>query len=361
MKVSATIDTIAFHDGRRDWAIAVQRIDSGRPGPTLLVMGGLHAGEQVGCEVAVRLGESIRQRLRRGTLLLVPFACLPASYAHGNTWGEVISKNQVWPGNADGNAKERLYDALAAQLIPPVSHVLDLHCFTFYKAATAFAPVDDEACQTLAMAADVPFTLIQDPGQYDQPRRPAGEGDRMPKITTTMYCRRLGKPAALIEFPGHMLNRRNAETGLRAVRRVLVELDMIEPVDTDETASPSTTRLRVLQGAAPGDDAAYKSVMVHVPAPCDGLFLAGDKLPGDRVAQGQSLGRLYSPVDLAGRDIPAPVTGRVFRLGVRCTGGDIHAFAAAGEVLAQLVRLAEPGDEVTVYRSEISMQGAGIK
>ncbi len=361
MNSTSTIETIDFHDGRRDWAIPVQCMDSGTPGPTLLVMSGLHAGEQVGCEVCLRLGETIPERVTCGKLLLAPFVCLPGTYAHGNTWDDVLSKNQVWPGKAEGNPKERLYHALATHLIPRASHVLDLHCFTFYKSATAFAPIDDKAAQHIALAVDVPFTLIQEPSNYDQPRRSAGEGDSLPKITTTMHCRKLGKPAALIEFPGHMLNRRNAETGIRAVRRLLVALGMIEARDADESAPPTTTRLRVREGAAPVDDPGYQSAMVDVAAPCDGMFLAGDKLPGDWIEQGEPLGRLHNPADLTGQDIPSPVTGRVFRLGVRCTGGDIHGFARAGDALAQVVRLSEPGDEVTVYRSELSMRGPGIK
>ena len=358
--ITNVVETIEFDDGRREWGIPVQCIDSGRPGPTLLIMGGLHAGEQVGCEVGLRLGETIPDHLLRGTLLLAPFACLPGSYAHNNIWGDVISKNQVWPGKADGNPKERLYHALATHLIPRATHVLDLHCFTFYKSATAFAPNDDDAAQFMALAADVPFTLIQDPGQYDRPRREPGRGDSLPKITTTMYCRQLGTPAALIEFPGHMLNARTAETGLRAARRLLVALEMLDGQDDDETKPSTTTRLRVVEAQAPADPMVAPA-MIDIPAPADGLFISGDVYPGDWVEQGRSLGRLYSPADLTGRDVSSPVTGRLFRLGVRCTGGDIHGFAGAGDILAQIVQAPAPDSEVTVYRSEISMRGGGIE
>lgn len=177
-----------------------------------------------------------KRRLERGRLVIAPFACLPGVRKGDNIWGSVISKNQTWPGKADGNEKERWYHALTEQLLPRATHVIDLHCFNHYKSTTSFAPVDDTESRELALAGDLPFTLLQQPQHYTQPRRSAGEGDSLPKITATSYCYQMGKPAVLIEFPGGlvnfsggMINRRKPEPGLRAVRRMMINLEMLEP------------------------------------------------------------------------------------------------------------------------------------
>ena len=229
-------DSIRFHDGTREWDIPVVEVRGAGDGPALLVQGGLHAGELVGSEVSLRLIEAVAGRIERGRLIVAPFACPPGTYHRGNTWGSVQSKNQVWPGEADGNEKERLYHALATELLPRASHVVDLHCYPYVKAPAAFAPNDEPASLELALAADVAVTKIQEPSQYDQPRRSPGENDALPKITTTMHCRTLGKPATMIEFPGHLLDARNAELGLRAVRRILVALGMMTATGPDESA-----------------------------------------------------------------------------------------------------------------------------
>ncbi|MFP4176077.1 MAG: succinylglutamate desuccinylase/aspartoacylase family protein [Planctomycetota bacterium] len=363
-----TMDAVECNDGERDWSIPVKIFDSGRKGPSFLVQAGIHGGEQTSIEVALRLGELMGERsLVRGRLLIAPFACLPGVLRGSNTWSDVISKNQVWPGKPNGNPKERLYHALAEDLLPRATHVVDLHCFNHYKSTTAFAPVDDPESLELAVAGDLPFTLVQDPEQYSEPRREPGEGDNLPKITTTGHCYSLGKPSVLIEFPGGLvnfpggaMNRRKPNPGIRALRRMMVKLEMLEPISEDENKPAETTRLRVHEQEP---DEAVDTPMHDVRAHSDGLFVQDmdHAVSGDWLEEGQVFGKLFETDQLNALPVKSPATGRLFRVGARCTGGDIHAFAREGTMLAQVIELERPEQQVDLYRSEVSMSGPALK
>ena len=78
-----------------------------RPGPTIVVMGGLH-GDEIAGYLAARQLEN--WTVSSGTLVLVPDANAPAIRANRRFVGRNI--NALFPGKADGDGNQRLAHAL---------------------------------------------------------------------------------------------------------------------------------------------------------------------------------------------------------------------------------------------------------
>ena len=74
-----------------------------RPGPTIVVMGGLHGDEVAGYLAARRLKN---WTVESGTLILVPDANVPAIKANRRFVGR--NMNALFPGKRDGDGNERL-------------------------------------------------------------------------------------------------------------------------------------------------------------------------------------------------------------------------------------------------------------
>jgi len=140
-------------------SIPFWRIESGRDGPSLLLIAAQHGNEVQGAEVARRFKEACSAQLISGSVWLLPMANLQAIHIkrHSVNLGpeEPITKarlegynmNLVWPGNPDGNNTERLAHALTQSVLRHCSHSVDMHCWNHFNAAETLS-VNDHNLQS---------------------------------------------------------------------------------------------------------------------------------------------------------------------------------------------------------------------
>jgi predicted deacylase len=101
-------------------------LDSGHPGPHLLITAGVHGDEWVGMVACRRLLGIFATELRQGKVTIVPIANL-AAFARANRCAEDDKDlARTFPGKADGTVTERLAHSLA-DLIRGADFYIDLH------------------------------------------------------------------------------------------------------------------------------------------------------------------------------------------------------------------------------------------
>ena len=140
---------------------------NGRPGPTTLVMGGLHGDEYEGPVAINSLANTLDTGELDGRLILLPAVNVMALMAGTRlTPDDGLNMNRVFPGNRHGSITQRIADWITQTLVPVSDHVIDLHSG---GRSLNFAPsillheVPGEAMNVAKLAAlafGAPFTVL---------------------------------------------------------------------------------------------------------------------------------------------------------------------------------------------------------
>lgn len=146
---------------------------SGRPGPTILAIGGTHGDEYEG---PVGLKNLINQLdptlLISGRLIVVPVLNVPAFKAdRRDSPLDGGNMNRVFPGNANGTISQRIARFVTDELLARADVVIDLHSggagFEIARCAS-FHHVDDPAkfaqFKEVALLFGTPFVMIYSSG-----------------------------------------------------------------------------------------------------------------------------------------------------------------------------------------------------
>jgi len=281
-------------------------VQSGRPGPCVLVTAAMHGNEVQGSEVVRRFAADHAHQLTRGSCLLVPFANPPAMQRHhphigfepGRYYGNDTQNNinLTWPGDANGNQTQRLADMLFKTLVPDATHLIDFHCWAA-AATTVLVRTDHRASVELAKASNFRFLRASAPSTAprDQPTFPCTLND---------YFVDTGRSAITLEFDGqYVIKEHEVADGLRCLQNCLHHLDML----------PSTS-----QAADQPQIWLEKTQRTEVLTPCQGLFVqAPDIRTSQYVSEGQKLGHVLRDDNLETVDISAPASGYLYVLGRR--------------------------------------------
>jgi N-alpha-acetyl-L-2,4-diaminobutyrate deacetylase len=100
---------------------------NGGPGPTVLVLGGVHGDEPEGQIAALRLARETDPADVAGRLVIVPCASMEASHANTRLWPSGANFNRSFPGRPDGPLDEQLSDFITRYLIAEAEVVIDMH------------------------------------------------------------------------------------------------------------------------------------------------------------------------------------------------------------------------------------------
>ncbi|MEP5760651.1 MAG: succinylglutamate desuccinylase/aspartoacylase family protein [Litoreibacter sp.] len=101
---------------------------NGEPGPTTLVLGGMHGDEYEGPVAIDTLAHTLDVGSLVGRLILVPALNLPAVMAGTRlTPDDGLNLNRVFPGKALGSLTERMAYWVTETLVPVADNVIDLH------------------------------------------------------------------------------------------------------------------------------------------------------------------------------------------------------------------------------------------
>lgn len=171
-----TIDGVTLCPGEKrqvvlypaaDYEMPATLVCGGRPGKTVLITAGLHAGEYPGIPAVIRLAEDLDANRISGNLILVH--CVNTSGFWART-DRILPEdggdlNACFPGAPDGTVSQRIADYFAAQILPHVDFAADLHAGSQQEALTPclFFPQCEsvrEASLAAARALDIPL-LIQ--------------------------------------------------------------------------------------------------------------------------------------------------------------------------------------------------------
>ena len=119
--------------GGTPYETPLHRLGSGRPGPVVLVLGGVHGNEPGGWLAAERLLESLE--VARGSVLIVRRANKLATEAFARTLPELGDLNRLYPGDPSGPPMARMAYEIV-QLIEQyrAEALIDMHeSWGFYK------------------------------------------------------------------------------------------------------------------------------------------------------------------------------------------------------------------------------------
>ena len=261
---------------------------NGRPGPTTLVMGGLHGDEYEGPVAIESLANTLDTDELVGRLILLPAVNVTAVMAGTRlTPDDGLNMNRVFPGNPNGSITQRIADWITQTLVPVSDHVVDLHSG---GRSLNFAPsillheVPGEAMKVAKLAAiafGAPFTVLIHEDHAD--------------VMIDAVVEKLGKVMIASELGGSGIITHQTVTlatqGLSRMVAALGHLSIQEPL------TPS----RLVRLPSSDTYLVSEDVMVFAPALSLGAFVR----QGDTVGHGHFLDR----VDCKPRTYTAPHDG----------------------------------------------------
>lgn len=283
----------------------------GKPGPTVLILGGTHGDEFEGPAAILRLVAQLDSSMLAGQVILIPALSAPA--VHASTRVSPLdgrNLNRAFPGDADGGPTAMLAHFVETVLLPRADAAIDLHSG---GKASVFAPC--------ALASRV------------------RDADLM--AANMDLARTFGLPLIWV-LGTHNDNRSVNAAAVRAnVPMIAAELGGGGGVDPDITDLAEAGLMRCLRhlGVVPGtssDPVQAPCVEIADPshtvyAPADGLF---DRrcTAGQSVEAGALAGTLFFPgePDRAPIDLTFPASGLVLAHGNRgvVRRGDLLALVA---------------------------------
>ncbi|MEM9618915.1 MAG: M14 family metallopeptidase [Pseudomonadota bacterium] len=121
--------TIPVGDADPETFIPVSVIKGESPGPTVLMVAGVHGYEFAPILAAQRLADEIDPKELSGAFVIVRVAHIPAFEGRSPYVNPYDRKNlnRSFPGNPDGTQTDRIAWALSSQIIPAADFVLDVH------------------------------------------------------------------------------------------------------------------------------------------------------------------------------------------------------------------------------------------
>lgn len=277
--------------GGTDLGVTVHELDSGRPGPVLLVLGGVH-GNETGGIVAAGIVTASPLALDRGKVRVVPIAHEAAFDA--NTRESPIDGGNLarsFPGDSRGAATARLAALIDSELIAQADALLDLHTSSPHTDMPLFVGcVDDGTAhsqQAVRLAEGFGIDVVWTHPEVGPGRTLSAAHDR-------------GVPALYVESPeGGVLDSVYLDAYVSGMRSMLGGLGMIEKSKT--LSSPQLW----LHGN--GDVDTFTAAAVA------GLFLRKVSLM-DQVRAGDIVGSIVSVSGERIVDVPSPADGYVTTL-----------------------------------------------
>jgi len=193
-----------------------------KPGKTVLIMAGVHAGEYVGIQAAMELAEKLKIKKINGTVVIVKVICREAFECRGGSLGVEDGKNlnREFPGDPEGSATQQLAWAITRELFPAVDFCIDLHSGDDYEQLTPYVYYAGKAeervvamSRKMAEQVDVPYMVrstVATGGAYN-------------------YAAHMGIPGILIERGGMGgWTMEEVRSTRRDVRNVLCSLGIYE-------------------------------------------------------------------------------------------------------------------------------------
>ncbi|MEL6869697.1 MAG: succinylglutamate desuccinylase/aspartoacylase family protein [Pseudomonadota bacterium] len=305
--------------GRSDPAtfIPVTVLAGAKPGPTVLLVAGVHGFEFTSVLAAEQLATSIAPSALSGNLILVRVAHIPAFEARVPYVNPFDRKNlnRSFPGAADGSQTERIAHALSTKLIAEADFVIDAHSGDGAEWLASFVgvfggPLASDYPKALGVAHAIGLPNIVRYSMHTQQQVDSRRSLNRQAVAE-------GLPTVIVEIGENgQRDPANVRMMVDGIRSALAFLSMLPATPPSATGTPAyfegTTSVpvehsglwhpatahgrMVTKGETLGELRDYSGALVEtVVAPVSGFALYG--LAGPPVRAGESVMTIATPVD----------------------------------------------------------------
>lgn len=250
-----------------DIAIKVHVFRSLKPGPKILLLGGVHGDEINGIEILRRsIASGLFDRLVAGTVIIIPLLNIYGFINFSRDMPDGKDVNRAFPGLASGSLASRIAHALSKEILPLVDFGIDFHTGGggIYNFPQLRYNPNDERSKTIATAFGAPLVVAS----------------KAPLKSLRKTAQKMQIP--ILTFEGGENQRYDGfslQIGCEGIQRLLMHFNMLAP-DT------STARLVVKSREI------FKSTWLR--AHQAGLF-RWFKPSGHHVRKGEPLGLISDP------------------------------------------------------------------
>lgn len=132
-----------------------------KPGPTLLVMAGLHGDEINSVDVVRTFLQEKKSSLDSGTLICIPVLNIFGFINYSREVPDGKDVNRSFPGSAKGSLASLMAYHLTQKILPHCDYIIDLHTggASRFNHPQVRGVLTDETTKELAMAFNAPLTL----------------------------------------------------------------------------------------------------------------------------------------------------------------------------------------------------------
>lgn len=259
--------------------VPVTVIHGAKPGPVLCLTGAIHGDELNGVEVIRRVLGTLDPAELVGSVIGVPIINM-AGFSRGSRYlPDRRDLNRFFPGNPNGSSASRIAHDFFDRIARRCTAIVDFHT-----------------------------------GSFDRANLPQVRGDM--RLSSVVDLTRGFGATSVLHTPGApgMLRRAATDAGIPAVTFEIGAPVRLEPIEIEHGVTAIETLMnnlgmtqRVRQWREP-QPIFYESRWVRVTRP--GMLFSDVKL-GDRVRQGQRLGRVINPLNDEASELVSPVRGRI--------------------------------------------------
>ena len=252
-----------------------------KPGPVILVQGGLHGDEINGIEIVRRMLHKDYFKVDRGTVIAVPILNIFGFIHFSRDLPDGKDVNRSFPGTRKGSLASRIAYHFSKEIFPQIDYAIDLH--TGGARRSNYPQIrytaEDAKSVELAEIFNAPITFAS---------------NLIPKSFRKSAFRN-NIPSIVYEAGESMrFNQFAIETGIQGILNVLQSFEMLKSKHTSK-----------------------KEKTIHLTnrkwlrAPTAGMFIPNIK-NGTVINQGDLLGVITDAFDKRNKEIIAPLTGYVF-------------------------------------------------
>lgn len=260
-------------------SIQVQVHRSAEPGPTALILGGVHGDEVNGIEIVrSAVAETFFDQITCGNVIIIPVLNIYGFINFSRDVPDGKDINRSFPGNRRGSLASRVAHTLAKKILPLADFGVDFHTGgrgTYNYPQIRYTQGHAQSLE-LARAFAAPFLLAK---------------KTIPK-SLRRYSMELDIPMLVYEGGENLrLDRFATEEGLAGLKRLMIAKGMLagEKVEADYLHYEKTTWIR---------------------APKAGMFRF-EKKSGDPVDKGEVLGQIFDPYGHEQQQIKARRSGHI--------------------------------------------------
>jgi len=207
-----------------------------KPGPNLLVLGGIHGDEINGIEIVRRsIQNNVFENISSGTIIAIPLMNIYGFLNFSRDVPDGKDVNRSFPGSTSGSLASRIARTLTKKVLPFVDYALDFHtggASRHNHPQVRYSKTDKEAFK-LAKVFGAPY-IIQS-GMIDKSFRKS--------------AKKMGIPAIVFEGGESVrLHGPSIEVGIDGIKRVMHHLKISkqkpEPLDYDPLIFTRTSWIR---------------------------------------------------------------------------------------------------------------------